>query len=124
MTQDVDLSAVVARTVMSTSQSFGCVLVVLAGCSTYSAFPDSDGVKPNDDITSCVAQSGTPASTNPAEKSGVCVYVCVCVCVRARACVCMRVCVWCMCVCVVHVCVCGTCCVHMCVWCVCMCVCV
>ena len=65
-------------------QSLSCVLGVVAGCSTYSAFPDSDGVKPKDDIKSCVAQSGAPVSSKPAEKSGVCVF-CACVCVRARA---------------------------------------
>ena len=81
-------------------QSLSCVLGFVAGCSTYSAFPDLDGVKPKDDISSCVAQSGAPVSSNPAEKSGVCVCVCVCVraCVRARACVCACVCV---CVCVI-----------------------
>ena len=62
-------------------QSLSCVLGVVAGCSTYSAFPDSEGVKPKDDISSCVAQSGAPVSTNPAEKSGVC--ACVRACVRA-----------------------------------------
>ena len=92
-------------------QSLSCVLGFVAGCSTYSAFPDSDGVKPKDDMSSCVAQSGAPVSSNPPEKSGVCVCVCVCARARARVCICVCVCVR------------ARVCIYMCV-CVCVCVCV
>ena len=87
-------------------QSLSCVLGVVAGCSTYNAFPDSDGVKPKDDIKSCVAQSGAPVSSKPAEKSGVCVRMCEFVFVPIWGCgggaveVFVHVCLFCACVCV------------------------
>ncbi|XP_076465389.1 uncharacterized protein LOC143297101 [Babylonia areolata] len=48
------------------------------GCSTYSAYPDSDGVRPDDTTSSCLGQSGAPAFTDPGQKSGVHVYSACC----------------------------------------------
>ncbi|XP_076444115.1 uncharacterized protein LOC143282381 [Babylonia areolata] len=48
------------------------------GCSSYSSYPVSDGVRPVDDLTACRAQSGAPHFTDPKKKSGVLVYSACC----------------------------------------------
>lgn len=48
------------------------------GCSAYQPFPDSDGVKPAVNLSSCLAQSGVPTSRNPAERSGVTAFAACC----------------------------------------------
>ncbi|KAK7115790.1 uncharacterized protein [Littorina saxatilis] len=48
------------------------------GCSAYQPFPDSNGVKPNDNVDGCLAQSGTQASSNSAERSGAYSYAACC----------------------------------------------
>ncbi|XP_076444047.1 uncharacterized protein LOC143282327 [Babylonia areolata] len=46
------------------------------GCSSYSSFPVSDGVRPRDDLRACRAQSGPPSDA--LKKSGVLVYSACC----------------------------------------------
>lgn len=40
------------------------------GCSSYSRYPDMDGVYADESLRSCVAQSGRPAFTSPSERAG------------------------------------------------------
>ncbi|KAK7116377.1 uncharacterized protein [Littorina saxatilis] len=48
------------------------------GCSVYQPNPDSNGVKPNDNVTSCLAQTGTPASSDTAKRSGAYSFAACC----------------------------------------------
>ncbi|XP_025078159.1 uncharacterized protein LOC112554560 [Pomacea canaliculata] len=58
------------------------------GCSSYSRYPDMDGVYANGTANSCVAQSGNPASTIPAERSGSTAFAACC---SAPGMTCLRV---------------------------------
>ncbi|XP_025077722.1 uncharacterized protein LOC112554242 isoform X2 [Pomacea canaliculata] len=48
------------------------------GCSSYSRYPDMDGAYANSTANSCVAQSGNPTSSNPAESSGSTAFAACC----------------------------------------------
>ncbi|KAL8616645.1 hypothetical protein ACOMHN_031627 [Nucella lapillus] len=48
------------------------------GCSSYSRYPSSDGVRPREDLRGCRAQSGGPYFTEPFRKSGELVYTACC----------------------------------------------
>ncbi|XP_025078160.1 uncharacterized protein LOC112554561 isoform X1 [Pomacea canaliculata] len=48
------------------------------GCSSYSRYPDMDGVYADESLRSCVAQSGRPAFTSPSERAGSVAYAACC----------------------------------------------
>lgn len=51
------------------------IFVSSVGCSSFSQYPDMDGVYPDKTENSCIAQSGEPAFTNPAERSGLSAFL-------------------------------------------------
>lgn len=55
---------------LPTRQNIYLSVFINTGCSSYSRYPDMDGVYADESLRSCVAQSGRPAFTSPSERAG------------------------------------------------------